>query len=183
MAPHGRPYILYVGHRDGYKNFHTALLAYATSTRLATEFDLVAFGGPAFSTDEQAMIASLSLRPSSVVRLGGSDTELARAYRHARALVYPSRYEGFGIPPLEAMSCGCVVACSNASSIPEVVGDAALSFDPNDIDAARQALEESCFSEDTRARLLARGAIRVRELTWDRCARETIAAYRKVISS
>lgn len=183
VAPHGHPYILYLGDRGGYKNFHTALLAYATSVRLATEFDLVAFGGRAFSADEQAMIASLSLRPGSVVRLDGADADLARAYRHARVFVYPSQYEGFGIPPLEAMSSGCVVACSNASSLPEVVGDAAQLFDPNDVDAARQALEESCFSEETRARLRALGAARVREFTWDRCARETVAAYRQVIGS
>jgi glycosyltransferase involved in cell wall biosynthesis len=129
------------------------------------------------------MIASLSLRPGSVVRLGGTDAELARAYRHARAFVYPSRYEGFGIPPLEAMSSGCVVACSNASSMPEVVGDAALLFDPNDVDAARKALEDACFSEDVRARLLTHGAMRVREFTWDRCANETVAAYRRVLDS
>lgn len=181
VAPHGRPYILYVGDRGGYKNFYTALLAYAASTRLVTEFDLMVFGGRPFNADEQAMIASLSLRPGSVLRLGGSDADLARAYRHARAFVYPSRYEGFGIPPLEAMSSGCVVACSNASSIPEVVGDAALLFDPNDVDATRHALEEACFSEDTRERLLMRGEMRVRQFTWDRCARETVAAYRKVL--
>jgi len=183
VAPHCRPYMLHVGRRSGYKNFRNALHAYATSARLATELDFVAYGGPAFSADEQAMIASLSLRPGSVVRLAGPDADLARAYRHARVFVYPSQYEGFGIPPLEAMSSGCVVACSNASSLPEVVGDAALLFDPNDVDAARQALEESCFSEETRARLRARGAARVREFTWDRCARETVAAYRRVIGS
>ncbi len=183
MPPHSRPYILYVGHRHGYKNFGTALRAYAASARLSKEFDLVTFGGPAYSAEEQTMMDSLPLRRGSVIRLVGSDADLARAYRHARAFVYPSQYEGFGIPPLEAMSCGCVVACSNASSIPEVVGHAALSFDPNDVDAARQALEESCFSEGTRARLLARGAARVREFTWDRCADETVAVYRKVIAS
>ena len=71
----------------------------------------------------------------------GSDSELARAYRHARALVYPSLYEGFGIPPLEAMSSNCVAACSNASSIPEVVGEAAALFDPNDMDSIHHAPE------------------------------------------
>jgi glycosyltransferase involved in cell wall biosynthesis len=179
--PRDRPYILYVGDRKGYKNFGTALRAYASSRQLTTEFDLITFGGPAFNAEEQAMIDSLGLRPGSVVRIGGSDADLARAYRHARAFIYPSQYEGFGIPPLEAMNSGCVVACSNTSSLPEVVGDAALTFDPNDGDAVRRALEESCFNEGTRMQLLKRSAVRVREFTWERCAHETVAAYRQAI--
>lgn len=180
-SPHDRPYLLYVGQRNGYKNFSTALRAYAASRLLREAFDLVVFGGPALSAEEHALIASLSLRPGRVVRMGGFDRDLARAYRHARAFVYPSKYEGFGIPPLEAMSSGCVVASSNASSIPEVVGDAAVTFDPSDIDDTRLALERACLDDTTRQQLLAAGAHRVREFSWDRCARETVAAYRKVI--
>lgn len=180
-SPHDRPYLLYVGQRDGYKNFATALRAYAASRPLREAFDLLVFGGPAFSAEEHAMIAALPLRPGSVVRQGGSDRDLARAYRHARTFVYPSKYEGFGIPPLEAMSSGCVVASSNASSIPEVVGDAAAAFDPSNIDDTRLALERACLDDTVRQQLLAAGARRVQEFTWERCARETVAAYRQVI--
>jgi glycosyltransferase involved in cell wall biosynthesis len=180
-SPHARPYLLYVGQRNGYKNFDTALRAYAASRPLRETFDLVVFGGPALSAEEHVLIASLSLRPGSVVRMSGSDNDLARVYRHAQAFVYPSKYEGFGIPPLEAMSSGCVVASSNASSIPEVVGDAAVTFEPSDIDDTRLALERACFDDATRKQLLAAGGERVREFTWDRCARETVAAYRKVM--
>lgn len=184
VPPHVRPYVLYVGQRGGYKNFETALRAYASSARLRQEFDLVTFGGPAsFSATEQATITNLSLRPGSVVRLGGADKDLARAYRHARAFIYPSRYEGFGIPPLEAMASGCVTVCSDSSSIPEVVGDAGLLFNPDDIDAARQSLEDACFDEVLRAQLLARGRARVREFSWDRCAHETVNAYRQMIGT
>jgi glycosyltransferase involved in cell wall biosynthesis len=180
-SPHDRPYLLYVGQRGGYKNFNTALRAYAASKPLCEAFDFVLFGGSALTAEEHALIASLSLRASSVVRLGGSDKDLARAYRHARTFVYPSKYEGFGIPPLEAMSTGCVVACSNASSVPEVVGDAAVTFEPSDIDDTRLAIERACFDDTTRQHLLIAGPQRVNEFTWDRCARETVAAYRKVI--
>lgn len=182
VSPHPRPYLLYVGQRSGYKNFDTALRAYASSPQLRDDFDFVVFGGHALSGDEQELIGSLKLRPRSIVHLKGSDEELARAYRYARAFVYPSKYEGFGIPPLEAMSAGCVVASSNASSIPEVVGDAAAVFDPASIDDTRRALEEACFSESARARLLAASADRVKQFTWDRCARETVAAYRRVLN-
>lgn len=181
--PHDRPYLLYVGQRDGYKNFDTALRAYAASRSLREAFDFVVFGGPALSAEEHALIASLSLRLGSVVRMGGSDKDLARAYRHARAFVYPSKYEGFGIPPLEAMSSGCVVVSSNASSIPEVVGDAAISFDPWDIDDMRLGFERACLDDTTRQHLLIAGAHRVREFSWDRCARETVVAYRQVIGA
>ena len=184
VPPHVRPYVLYVGHRSGYKNFETALRAYASSATLRQEFDLVTFGGPAnFSSTEQSSIANLSLRPGSVVRLGGSDEDLARAYRHARAFIYPSRYEGFGIPPLEAMASGCVIVCSNSSSIPEVVGDAGLLFNPDDVDAARQSLEDACFDETLRAQLLTRGSARVRKFSWDRCAHETVTAYSQMIGT
>lgn len=183
-SPHDRPYVLYVGHRGGYKNFEMALRAYGSSARLRQEFDLVTFGGPAsFSATEQATMANLLLRPESVVRLGGSDEDLARAYRHARAFIYPSRYEGFGIPPLEAMAAGCVTVCSNSSSIPEVVGEAGLLFSPDDVDDARQSLEDACFDEALRAQLLARGSARVREFSWDRCAQETVTAYQKLIGT
>ena len=177
-APHGRPYLLYVGQRGGYKNFDMALKAYASSKRLRSEFDLVAFGGAPFNATELALISGLQLKPDRVVRLIGSDSDLARAYRHARALVYPSLYEGFGIPPLEAMSSGCAVACSNASSLPEVVGSAAALFDPNDIDPVRQALEDICFGDTARAQLVVAGKERVRQFSWDRCAADTLATYR-----
>lgn len=178
---HPRPYLLHVGQRDGYKNFRMALQAYAASPQLRAEFDFVAFGGPALSAQEQALIRSLPIRAGSVVHMAGSDADLARAYRHARAFVYPSKYEGFGIPPLEAMSSGCVVASSNASSIPEVVGDAAAMFNPADVDEIRHALEVACFDESERIRLITAGTRRVQQFNWDRCARETAAVYRQVI--
>ena len=82
------------------------------SKLLRDEFDLMAFGGPPFNVTELATIDNLRLRRDSVMHRTGADCDLALAYRGARALIYPSLYEGFGIPPLEAMSSGCAVACS-----------------------------------------------------------------------
>lgn len=182
-APHRRPYILYVGHRAGHKNFDSALRAYASAPRLREHFDLVVFGGLPFNADDMLRLAELRLEPDRVLRWTGSDADLARAYRHARAFVYPSRYEGFGIPPLEAMSSGCVVACSNASSMPEVVSDAAVMFDPDEIDSIRLAIETACLDEGRRAQLVAAGKARVQNFSWDRCAADTVAAYGKVLTS
>ena len=178
---HQRPYVLYVGQRGGYKNFAMALEAYGTSPLLRDEFDLTAFGGPPFSDTELSAISALRLRPDSVTHRAGPDKELARAYRHASGLVYPSKYEGFGIPPLEAMACGCPVACADTSSLPEVVGAAAMLFDPNDLDAMRRAMEAVVSDCAVRARLVANGFHQVQGFSWDRCAAETMVAYRKVL--
>ena len=117
MKPNGRrPYLLYVGHRGGYKNFKSLLDAYAASSRLRSDFDLIVFGGGPFTSTELMHVQSLRLRPDAIRRETGEDLALARAYAGAHIFIYPSKYEGFGIPPLEAMSSGCPVACSNVRS-------------------------------------------------------------------
>jgi len=179
--PSSRPYLLYVGHRGGYKNFGAALRAYARSARLRDEFDFLFFGGFQLRPDEAALIDSLGLRSGAVRRLAGSDEDLANAYRHAHVFVYPSKYEGFGIPPLEAMASGCPVACSNASSIPEVVGSAAELFDPDDVEAIEQALLRLCFDNARRAELIAAGTERISLFSWDRCGQATVEAYQALL--
>lgn len=181
--PPARPYLLYVGQRHGYKNFLAMLQAWGDSPALREGFDVLAFGGGPFNTAERAAIQALTARDGAVRQQGGSDAELAQAYRHARAFIYPSAYEGFGIPPLEAMSVGCPVACSNSSSLPEVVADAALSFDPTDRDALRAAMERVALDDGLRAQLIGRGRARVQHFTWDRCAQETVAVYRRLASA
>ena len=117
-----RPSLLYVGHRGGYKNFNTLLQAYGNSPVLR-EFELIAFGGsPLPPTSRKRSDAWVS----SSGRFESDPIKSWRSVTGAAAFVYPSKYEGFGIPPLEAMSHGCPVVCSNAGSIPEVVGDAGV---------------------------------------------------------
>jgi glycosyltransferase involved in cell wall biosynthesis len=170
-----RPYFLYVGKRDGYKNFRRVLDAYATSTRLAEDFDLVAFGGGAFDARERERIANL--RPSAVRQVSGDDARLADYYAGAHAFIYPSEYEGFGIPPLEAMGCGCPVLCSDTSSVPEVVGEAGEYFDPTDTESIRAGLERLAYDDGRRIELIAAGRRRSAQFSWDRCAAETLVAY------
>lgn len=175
-----RPYLLYVGNRSGHKNFEGLLRAYAGSPFLQAEFDLVCFGGGEFNARERAAIEKLGPVTPRVRQLAGDDGILASYYRHARAFVYPSRYEGFGIPPLEAMSFGCPVACSNVSSIPEVVGDAAEMFDPSDADSIRVALERVVADDARREELIARGKARLDVFSWKRCAEQTLDVYRRI---
>ncbi|MGV7698947.1 glycosyltransferase family 4 protein [Mycobacterium kansasii] len=174
-----RPSLLYVGRRGGYKNFATLLRAYSSSPVLR-DFELIAFGGPPFLRDEQKEISRLGV--TDRVRFeSGSDEELAARYRTAAAFVYPSQYEGFGIPPLEAMSQGCPVVCSNAGGIPEVVGDAGVFFDPDNPEELRTVLERVVTMETLRADLRERGYARLPAFSWDKNAAETARIYREIL--
>ncbi|MDH4104319.1 MAG: glycosyltransferase family 4 protein, partial [Thermoleophilia bacterium] len=103
-----------------------------------------------------------------------SPSELASLYRRAACLVYPSLYEGFGMPPLEAMASGCPVAASRAGAIPEVCGDAAVLFDPTDVDAIAAAILQV---DERREELSERGLARAAGFTWDETARKHEASY------
>jgi glycosyltransferase involved in cell wall biosynthesis len=177
---HNRKFLLYVGTRGGYKNFDSLVKAFSESSSLKENFDLICFGGGAFSGKEISMIQQLNLDLNSVRQVSGSDDLLASFYRAASAFVYPSLYEGFGIPPLEAMSFDCPVVCSNVSSIPEVVGDAGLMFDPYDIQSIKRALESVLSDEVLRNDLMIRGRARIKQFSWERCAQETLQVYKKV---
>ena len=174
------PYLLHVGGRQGYKNFEGLLRAYTASDWLRTNFRVVCFGGGAFSPTERGLMAELGISGAQVVQIGGADDRLAALYSSAAAFVYPSMYEGFGIPPLEAMSLGCPVICSNTSSIPEVVGEAGEYFDPADTGSIRDALERVLQSASRRSQLVDLGYVRCRRFSWERCANETAAVYRRL---
>jgi glycosyltransferase involved in cell wall biosynthesis len=173
-------FLLYVGNRGGYKNFPGLLEAYGTSPQLKAQFKLVCFGGGAFSRQELLAMQKFGLKDGQVMQLAGSDQLLARLYRRASAFVYPSLYEGFGIPPLEAMSHDCAVVCSNTSSIPEVVGDAGEYFDPESIESLREAIERVVTTQDRRELLIERGRARLNCFSWDRCAAETLNVYKRL---
>jgi glycosyltransferase involved in cell wall biosynthesis len=176
------PYLLYVGSRVNYKNFGGLLDAYSASPSLRTNFLLLCFGGGAFTGAEQAAISKAGVE-DRVRYLGGADAVLAASYAHASLFVCPSFYEGFGIPVLEAMSLDCPVACSNSSSLPEVVGDAARLFDPADRDSIGGALESVLDSQSAAAALKERGRIRTQLFSWRSCAENTLDIYRRVLNS
>ncbi|WP_406657589.1 glycosyltransferase family 1 protein [Methanolobus sp. ZRKC2] len=102
------------------------------------------------------------------------DEDMPALYNLAGIFAYPSLYEGFGLPLLEAMACGCPVVSSNCSSLPEVVGDAAVMVDPYDIDTLAKAIYEVLVNDNLREELITKGLDRVKEFSWDKCARETL---------
>jgi glycosyltransferase involved in cell wall biosynthesis len=177
-----RQFVLYVGSRTGHKNFVGLLYAYAASKFLKDEFDLVCFGGGELTAKEKALINELGISAGKVRQVSGNDGLLGFYYEAARAFVYPSLYEGFGIPPLEAMSFGCPVVCSNTSSIPEVVGDAAEQFDPANHESMQKAIENVVGNDELRTNLIDKGSNRVGCFSWERCARETLDVYRRMCS-
>jgi glycosyltransferase involved in cell wall biosynthesis len=174
-----RPYFLFVGARGGYKNFDLLLAAFARAAGALSEASLRAVGPP-FSRDEERRIEALGLagRVENCGRV--DDHHLARLYRHSVALVYPSLYEGFGIPPLEAMACGTAVVASNRSSIPEVVGDAGLLFDPESADELTDILLTLARDPARRESLVERGRERAALFSWDTTAARTVGVYRSL---
>lgn len=177
LASSEQPYILFVGSRGGYKNFKGLLKAVAQTPKLKNNFRIIAFGGGKLSRHEREEVESFGLDNCRVLHVSGDDSLLQTYYENASAFVYPSLYEGFGLPPLEAMSAGCPVVSSNTSSMPEVIGDAAEFFNPEDIECFAQALEAVVYSEERRADLVVRGYRRVQALSWNKCAQKTLNVY------
>jgi glycosyltransferase involved in cell wall biosynthesis len=163
-----RPYILYVGDRGWYKNFDRLLQAYANN--FSQDFRLVCFGSTPFNSMEQQRITKLGLNFQQVCWTSGSDAKLRGMYQQADIFVYPSLYEGFGYPPLEAMSLDCPVACSQVSCFPETVANAAELFDPQDVDSIGAALCRVLASPKRQAELVALGRQRLQHFSWQSCA-------------
>ena len=182
MTLKSKPFLLYVGSRGGYKNFYRFVEAYAASSVLLKEFDLLCFGGGGFRQHEINLFKELKISPDKIYHVAGDDDSLANYYKNASLFIYPSLYEGFGIPPLEAMSYGCPVICSNTSSIPEVVGEAAIFFDPYSIESIQEAMEEILFDSSSRSLVIKRGYDRINNFSWEKCARETLNIYQGLLT-
>lgn len=175
------PYLLYVGIRSGYKNFPRLLEAYAATKALHKNYRLICFGGRDFSKSELQQFKDLDISSDRLSWMGGGDDVLMKLYQHAAAFVYPSLYEGFGIPPLEAMAHDCPVVCSSGSSVSEVVGDAGEFFDPSDCDSIARAIETVVGSQARVDELRLLGRARVKSFTWEQCAKRTHDVYSSLL--
>ncbi len=184
----GKRYIFYLGGLDSRKNVPQLVRSFAHLYKQMDDPDLQLFisgdpdrqSGP-FFPDPRPVAAELGITDKIMFRFV-EDADKPAIYSGASLFVFPSIYEGFGLDPLEAMSCGAPVVCSNRTSLPEVVGDAALTVDPNDtqalVEAMRRVLTDTELATDLRARSLQRA----KQFSWHTTAIETVAAYEETFS-
>jgi len=177
----GGNYLLWVGARGWYKNFDTFARGYVRSRACRDGVTVVCAGGQAITPQEREAWCALGLAAEMVRHVQPTDNELGQLYADALGLVYPSLFEGFGIPPLEAMTCNCPVIASKSGSIPEVVGDAALMIDPESPDSIASQIDELVYSSHTADSLRERGKAQAAKFSWARCARETLGCYQRAM--
>ena len=182
------PFVLALGNLQPRKNIARLVEAFAAAVRNDISpgkvIPKLVIAGKAqwresevFQAVQQAGLDGRVLFPGYV-----EDGDLPALYSAAAVFVYPSLYEGFGLPPLEAMACGAPVISTNAASLPEVVGDAALVVEPTDVAALAQALRDVLSQPGLQADLRQRGFARAAQFSWERCAAETLAAYAAVLA-
>jgi glycosyltransferase involved in cell wall biosynthesis len=178
----GRPYLLYIGTRGGYKNFLRLLLAYAQSG-LAQEINLKVISSAPITFEETEIIRKYQLTSAVQFIPSADEAELRTAYANAVAFIYPSEYEGFGLPILEAMASGTLVATANAASMPEVGGEAAFYFDPYQVEDITESLKRVVnLPADQRAQRVAAGLQHAHTFTWERCQQQTIALFERLLN-
>jgi glycosyltransferase involved in cell wall biosynthesis len=170
--------VLCVSAALAHKNIPRLIEAFAVLTERQPDARLVVVGHPGRELEGLERLAREAGVHHRLVMTGWiSDADLEGLYRTAACCVYPSLHEGFGMPVLEAMARDVPLACSSATSLPEVAGDAAELFDPHDVSAIALAIERLLRDPDRRAELIALGRERVGLFTWEHCADQVIAVY------
>jgi glycosyltransferase involved in cell wall biosynthesis len=175
-----RNYIFYAGRSSPIKNIEGLIGAFEMLlNEYSIDIKLKLTG------DERKLNFSIEERLRDKVEFVGypSDDQLVELYRNALLLVFPSFYEGFGFPPLEAMACGCPVVVSNVASLPEICGDAAYYVDPHDVESIAGGIHRVLTDEALRQGLIEKGLERSRLFSWEKSAREHIEVFEEVLSS
>jgi len=178
----GKPYVFCVAGADPTKNVGVLIDAFAKLAEpLRSRFDLLLAGDVCKRPDIRVAVERHGIGAHTKLVGMVSDRELVAYYQQATVFVFPSLYEGFGLPVLEAMGCGCPVICSNVSSLPEVAGDAAVLVDPQDDVRLTMELARVLTSPSLQDELRTQGLARARAFSWDRTAVETVAVYRRLV--
>lgn len=175
-------YCFYAGTIEPRKNLLTLLSAYERLPQAVRQyFPLVLSGYKGWKSEDIHSRIERAARDGWVKYLGYTSADhLPALYAGARLFTFPSLYEGFGLPVLEAMSAGVPVVCSNSSTLPEVAGGAALLVDPQDVEAWTQALQQGLNDETWRMQAIQQGLVRAKQFSWNRCAAETLSVYQRV---
>jgi glycosyltransferase involved in cell wall biosynthesis len=175
------PFVLSVGTLEPRKNHLRLVRSFGRILPAHPELRLVLVGGKGWLyEDVTAEVARLGLQDRVVFPGFVADADLPAVYTLASIFAFPSLYEGFGLPVLEAMACGTPVVCSNASSLPEVAGDAAILVDPTDVDALARALHQALSDQPRRQVMQTRGRAQAARFTWSAAARTLLNTYHEV---
>lgn len=181
--PRDNQYIVYVGAESPRKNLPRLVRAYAEVKARRPAVKLIKVGTPTYMAQFQqlkALIGELGLEDDVIFINHPPEQDLVTFYNLADVFAFPTLYEGFGMPPLEALACGAPVVTSNATSIPEVVGDAAIQVDPHSVEELAAAIERVLDSPSLRAELSRKGRARAATFDWSRTANQTLAIYRRL---
>jgi glycosyltransferase involved in cell wall biosynthesis len=170
---------LFVGGRGGYKNFLFLLQAFAKALSINPLIRLHVAGSP-FTSEERWQMHFLQLTDKVVSHIYPDESTLQVLYGQCVALLYPSRYEGFGIPPLEAMACGALAITSNLSSLPEVVGDAGLMLDPTDLDSWTDCIVSVAAGLPEIESLVTKARDHAKGFSWKECAQKHVDLYKEL---
>ncbi len=173
-------YVLFVGNRGDYKDAQVLFEAFALLAKDHDDLHLLCVGGAGLDPQEIEWLKARGIR-ERVSQRYLSDADMASAYAHAEVFVFPSRFEGFGLPALEAMASGTPVILADATSLPEVGGDAALYFPPGDVRQLRVEIDRLLADADLRRRLVGLGLARAATFTWRTAAERTAAVYRETL--
>jgi glycosyltransferase involved in cell wall biosynthesis len=175
-------YILFVGLRDNYKNFYFLVESIQELLILDPTLKLICAGGGKFKEEEVEFIKKLGLQ-NQIEQRYFEEEQLGLFYKNAQCFVFPSMYEGFGIPVLESMACGCPIILSNSSSLPEVAGDAGIYFDLSSKEDLKEKIALVLKDSNFRNEYILKGLERVKLFTWEKAASQCLELYNKAIKN
>jgi len=175
-----RPYILYIGNAYPHKNLERLVLAFRSVSKKHPGLHLVLGGKDDYFFQRLKKFVAEKNIPSVIFAGHIAEDDLSTIYREARTYVFPSLYEGFGLPPLEAMARNVPVVSSDASCLPEILGDAACYFDPRGISGISEIIEKVLIDKDLRKKLIATGREQIKKYSWEKMARETLEIYQAI---
>ena len=175
-----KKYLFFVGSRGLYKNFERFIKSISELLNQDNELFVLCAGGGKFSSSEMQLMSELGIS-KQVLQYNLDDDSLAYFYKNALAFIFPSLYEGFGIPVLESFACGCPLLCSNLSSLPEVAGKAACYFDPYSEESIKNAVMKVLDNTNLREDLMKNGYEQLNKFSWKKTAEETKNIYESVL--
>jgi glycosyltransferase involved in cell wall biosynthesis len=174
-------YILFVGVRDNYKNFKFFIISISELLRNDSTLNVIAAGGGEFTKDEIEFISNLGLE-NQIKQRFFKEKELGLYYKNAKCFVFPSEYEGFGIPVLEAMACGCPIVLTDNSSFPEVAGDAGIFFELNNEYDLKHKINNLLQNDNLRNEYSLKGLEQVKKFNWDDAAKQCHDIYKLALN-